>query len=46
MIINLKNILEREDWSRLPLPETFDYKEILNPINNFPKDFENLLSKF
>ncbi len=36
-ITNVKNLLEREEWDRLPLPDNFRIKEIYEPLGEYPK---------
>ena len=40
---NIKNLLEREEWSRLPLPDNFEIKEITDPFHEFPKNVDFLI---
>ena len=37
-INDLKNILEREEFDRLPLPDNFEIRETTNPLYDFPQN--------
>ena len=43
---NIKNLLEIEEWDRLPLPDNFSIKEIEEPLKDYPKDMELQLNLF
>jgi hypothetical protein len=42
----LKQLLENEDWSRLPLPDKFEIAELQDPLKHMPKNLQNLLGTF
>ncbi|CDW71082.1 UNKNOWN [Stylonychia lemnae] len=45
-IQNVKNLLEREEWDRLPIPDNFVIKEIEDPFAEYPKHMDQLLNVF
>jgi hypothetical protein len=45
-IANVKNLLEREEWERMPIPDNFTIKEISDPLSEYPKSMETLLNVF
>ena len=42
----LKNLLENEEWERIPIPDNFKLKEIEDPLFDYPKHMDTLLSVF
>lgn len=42
----MRNLLERETWDRLPLPDSFQIKEIADPLGDFPENYKEMLKLF
>jgi len=45
-LTNVKSFLEGEQWTRLPLPDNYEIKELANPLVEFPKNREAMLNLF
>eukprot|EP00347_Sterkiella_histriomuscorum_P004249 403361175 len=42
----LKNLLESEEWERVPIPDKFSIKEIDDPLSEYPKHLDKILNVF
>lgn len=46
MFQNVNNLIEREEWMRMPIPENYQIQEMTDPLSMFPKNFKQMIKMF